>query len=44
MAFARCRVETPPEFAVDEGRAARCWLAAPGVDAKAEMMKRSSVA
>jgi oligopeptide/dipeptide ABC transporter ATP-binding protein len=39
MAFARCRVETPPEFAVDEGRTARCWLAAPGVDAKAEMMK-----
>jgi oligopeptide/dipeptide ABC transporter ATP-binding protein len=44
MAFARCRVETPPEFAVDEGRTARCWLAAPGADAKAEMMKRSSVA
>jgi oligopeptide/dipeptide ABC transporter ATP-binding protein len=44
MAFARCRVETPPEFAVDEGRTARCWLAAPGADAKAEMMKRSNVA
>src|SRR5205823_90517 len=31
MAFARCRVEAPPEFAVDEGRTARCWLTAPGV-------------
>ena len=30
MAFARCRAEAPPEFAVDEGRTARCWLAAPG--------------
>jgi oligopeptide/dipeptide ABC transporter ATP-binding protein len=44
MAFARCQVETPPEFAVDEGRTARCWLAAPGADAKAEMMKTSNVA
>jgi oligopeptide/dipeptide ABC transporter ATP-binding protein len=43
MAFARCRVEAPPEFAVDEGRTARCWLTAPGADAKAEM-KRSTVA
>jgi oligopeptide/dipeptide ABC transporter ATP-binding protein len=30
-AFARCRVEAPPEFAVDRDRTARCWLAAPGV-------------
>src|SRR6185436_6209673 len=30
-AFARCRAEAPPEFAVDDGRTARCWLAAPGV-------------
>src|SRR3954463_5003185 len=29
-AFARCRAEAPPEFAVDDGRTARCWLAAPG--------------
>ena len=29
MAFARCRAEAPPEFAVDEGRTARCWLAVP---------------
>src|SRR3954466_14670684 len=38
-AFARCRVEAPPEFAVDERRTARCWLAAPGaaqaIDAQA---------
>ena len=30
-AFARCRAEAPPEFAVDDGRIARCWLAAPGM-------------
>jgi len=30
-AFARCRAEAPPEFAVDDGRTARCWLVAPGV-------------
>src|SRR5947207_1491789 len=30
-AFARCRAAAPPEFAVDDGRTARCWLAAPGV-------------
>ncbi|HEX9521396.1 MAG TPA: ABC transporter ATP-binding protein, partial [Reyranella sp.] len=35
MAFARCRVEAPPEVAIDEGRTARCWLAVPGVEAKA---------
>src|SRR6478752_5003098 len=29
-AFARCRAEAPPELAVDDGRTARCWLAAPG--------------
>ena len=38
-AFARCRAEAPPEFAVDDGRTARCWLVAPGaaqaVDAQA---------
>jgi peptide/nickel transport system ATP-binding protein len=28
-AFARCRAEAPPEFALDDGRTARCWLAAP---------------
>jgi oligopeptide/dipeptide ABC transporter ATP-binding protein len=26
-AFERCRVETPPEFNLDDGRTARCWLA-----------------
>src|SRR6266852_4784721 len=26
-AFDRCHVEAPPEFALSEGRAARCWLA-----------------
>src|SRR5258708_19418265 len=29
MAFGRCRDEAPPEFAVDEGRTARCCLAFP---------------
>jgi oligopeptide/dipeptide ABC transporter ATP-binding protein len=43
MAFGRCRDEAPPEFAVDEGRTARCWLALPNADAKAAM-KRTSVA
>ena len=28
-AFDRCRAEAPPEFAVEPGRSARCWLAAP---------------
>src|SRR4249919_2815794 len=42
-AFARCRAEAPPEFAVDEGRTARCWLAVPDAEVKAEM-KRSIVA
>jgi oligopeptide/dipeptide ABC transporter ATP-binding protein len=36
MAFGRCRIEAPPEFAVDEGRTARCWLAAPGVTQTAD--------
>ncbi|HTE80074.1 MAG TPA: oligopeptide/dipeptide ABC transporter ATP-binding protein, partial [Reyranella sp.] len=31
--FGRCRAEAPPEFALGEGRTARCWLAAPGADA-----------
>src|SRR4249919_705954 len=43
MALARCRVEAPPEVAVDEGRTARCWLAVPDAEVKAEM-KRSIVA
>ncbi len=43
MAFARCRVEAPPEVAIDEGRTARCWLAVPGVEAKVTTM-RSNVA
>jgi len=43
MAIARCRVEAPPEVAIDEGRTARCWLAVPGVEATAATM-RSNVA
>jgi oligopeptide/dipeptide ABC transporter ATP-binding protein len=43
MAVARCRVEAPPEVAIDEGRTARCWLAVPGVEATATAM-RSNVA
>jgi oligopeptide/dipeptide ABC transporter ATP-binding protein len=43
MAFARCRVEAPPEVAIDEGRTARCWLAVPGVEAEATAI-RSNVA
>jgi oligopeptide/dipeptide ABC transporter ATP-binding protein len=43
MAVARCRVEAPPEVAIDEGRTARCWLAVPDVEAKATAM-RSNVA
>jgi oligopeptide/dipeptide ABC transporter ATP-binding protein len=27
-AFDRCRAETPPEFTPEQGRTARCWLAA----------------
>jgi oligopeptide/dipeptide ABC transporter ATP-binding protein len=43
VAFDRCRVETPPEFMLDDRRAARCWLAAP--EAAAESMPaRSEVA
>lgn len=41
-AAARCRLEAPPEFAVDKGRSARCWLAA---DATASVGRlRSGVA
>jgi oligopeptide/dipeptide ABC transporter ATP-binding protein len=43
MAFGRCRDEAPPEFAVGEGRTARCWLAVPNADAKTAM-DRSNVA
>ena len=43
VAFARCRVEAPPEFAVEEGRRTRCWLAASHADATAPMT-RSNVA
>jgi ABC-type dipeptide/oligopeptide/nickel transport system ATPase component len=28
-AFDRCHAEEPPEFALGEGRTARCWLVAP---------------
>jgi oligopeptide/dipeptide ABC transporter ATP-binding protein len=43
MAVARCRVEAPPEVAIDEGRTARCWLAVPGVEAKATAMRSNVV-
>ena len=43
MAFDRCRVEAPPEFAVDGGVTARCWHAAPHAEAPAAIA-RSSVA
>jgi oligopeptide/dipeptide ABC transporter ATP-binding protein len=33
-AFARCRAELPPDFAVDPGRSARCWLVP--IDARAK--------
>ena len=36
-ALARCRVEAPPEFAVERGRSARCWLAAPEAQMPAEV-------
>jgi oligopeptide/dipeptide ABC transporter ATP-binding protein len=43
MAMDRCRAEAPPEFAVGDGRTARCWLVA--MDAGAEApSKRSGVA
>ena len=35
-AFARCQVEAPPDFTVEPGRSARCWLAAPGAQASME--------
>jgi oligopeptide/dipeptide ABC transporter ATP-binding protein len=43
MAFDRCHVETPPEFALDDARSARCWLAAPEAAAEASPA-RSAVA
>ncbi|MFO1158684.1 MAG: ABC transporter ATP-binding protein [Reyranellaceae bacterium] len=36
-AFARCHAEAPPDFTVEPGRSARCWLAAPQARAPAEM-------
>ncbi|WP_395708055.1 ABC transporter ATP-binding protein [Reyranella sp.] len=35
-AFARCQVEAPPDFTVEPGRSARCWLAVPGAQASME--------
>jgi oligopeptide/dipeptide ABC transporter ATP-binding protein len=43
MAFKRCHVETPPEFTLEEGRTARCWLAVPEAEADA-VLARSAVA
>ncbi|MFI5000616.1 MAG: ABC transporter ATP-binding protein [Reyranellales bacterium] len=40
-ADARCRVEAPPQFVVDAGHSARCWLAAPRADAEAATMRRN---
>ena len=42
-AIDRCRLEAPPEFALGDGRTARCWLAAAGANAPAPAV-RSSVA
>jgi oligopeptide/dipeptide ABC transporter ATP-binding protein len=39
VAFARCSTEAPPEFAVDGGGTARCWLAAPDAEAEAAMTR-----
>ncbi len=43
MAFSRCHAEAPPEFALDEGHTARCWLAMPEVETDG-MVTRSAVA
>jgi oligopeptide/dipeptide ABC transporter ATP-binding protein len=43
MAFARCHAETPPEFALDGNRTARCWLAVPETKADA-VLTRSAMA
>lgn len=40
-ADARCRIEAPPQFAVDAGHSARCWLAAPAADAAASTIERN---
>ncbi len=40
-ADARCRVEAPPQFAVDAAHGARCWLAAPRADASTATVKRN---
>ena len=34
-AFARCQAEMPPDFAVEPGRSARCWLVPLDATAKA---------
>ncbi len=43
VAVARCRVEAPPEVAVEEGHTARCWQTAPPAVATAGLA-RSGVA
>jgi oligopeptide/dipeptide ABC transporter ATP-binding protein len=40
-ADARCRVEAPPQFAIDPGHSARCWRAAPAADAAAATIERN---
>jgi oligopeptide/dipeptide ABC transporter ATP-binding protein len=40
-ADARCRVEAPPQFAIDLGHSARCWRAAPAADAAAATIERN---
>jgi oligopeptide/dipeptide ABC transporter ATP-binding protein len=43
MAFSRCHAEAPPEFALDQGHTARCWLAMPEVETGG-VVTRSAVA
>jgi oligopeptide/dipeptide ABC transporter ATP-binding protein len=39
VATARCVAEAPPEFALGDGRTARCWLAAPAAGLHAAMAR-----
>ena len=42
-AFDRCLQSAPPETAPEEGRTARCWLAAPVIGAAAPVLRREAV-
>jgi oligopeptide/dipeptide ABC transporter ATP-binding protein len=41
-AFARCRVQEPPEFHLGAGRVARCWLAEPGAKPESELARSTA--